>query len=33
MEPQPAYREFDESLRDVAELWIEITEEFRKIIG
>jgi hypothetical protein len=31
MELQPAYREFDEMLREVAELWIEMTEEFRKI--
>jgi hypothetical protein len=31
MEPQPAYRDFDETLRDVAELWIEMVEEFRRI--
>jgi len=31
MEPQPLYREFDESLRDVAELWLAMAEEFRKI--
>jgi hypothetical protein len=31
MEPQPAYREFDDSLQDVAGLWIEMTEEFKKI--
>jgi len=31
MEPQPAYREFDDSLRDVAELWLAMAEEFKKI--
>jgi len=31
MEQQPAYREFDDSLRDVAGLWIEMVEEFEKI--
>jgi hypothetical protein len=31
MEPQPAYWEFDDSLREVAELWIEMADEFRKI--
>jgi hypothetical protein len=33
MEPQSAYREFDDSLQDVAELWLAMAEEFRKIIG
>ena len=31
MEPQPAYRDFDETLSNVAELWIEMVEEFRRI--
>jgi len=31
MEPQPAYREFDDSLQDVAGLWMEMVEEFEKI--
>jgi hypothetical protein len=31
MEPRDAYREFDDSLRDIAELWIEMVDEFRKI--
>ena len=31
MEPQPAYREFDDSLQDVAELWLEMVEEFENI--
>jgi rRNA-processing protein FCF1 len=30
IEPQSTYREFDDSLRDVAELWIGMVEEFRK---
>jgi len=33
MEPQPAYREFDDSLQDVAELWLAMAEEFKKITG
>jgi len=31
MEPQPAYREFDETLTEVAECWLEMVEEFRRI--
>jgi hypothetical protein len=31
MEPQPAYLDFDDSLREVIELWIEMADEFRKI--
>jgi hypothetical protein len=31
MEPQPSYRDFDETLRDVAELWIEMMEEYKRI--
>jgi hypothetical protein len=31
MEPLPAYREFDDSLQDVAGLWIEMITEFTKI--
>lgn len=31
MEPQPAYRMFDDSLQDAAELWMGMMEEFRKI--
>ena len=30
MEPQPAYREFDDTLREIAELWIEMVEGFKK---
>lgn len=32
MEPQVWYRDFEESFRDVAELWLEMSEQFRKII-
>jgi hypothetical protein len=32
MEPQVWYGDFDDSLRDVAELWLAMIEEFRKII-
>lgn len=31
IETQPAYRDFDEVLRDVAELWMKMVEEFGKI--
>ena len=31
METQPAYRDFDDSLQDIACLWIEMVEEFEKI--
>jgi hypothetical protein len=31
MEPQQWYGDFDDSLRDVAELWLAMSEEFRKI--
>jgi len=31
MEEMPGYREFDDALREVAELWINMTEQFAKI--
>jgi hypothetical protein len=31
MEPREAYREFDDSLRDIADLWIAMVEECRRI--
>jgi hypothetical protein len=31
MEPQPAYRDFDDSLQDVAELWMEMVDVFKII--
>jgi hypothetical protein len=31
MEKMPGYQEFDDSLREVAELWMEMMEEFAKI--
>ena len=30
MEPQPAYREFDDAFRDIAELWLCMIDSFRK---
>jgi hypothetical protein len=30
MEPQPAYWDFDDSLREVIELWIEMADEFKE---
>jgi hypothetical protein len=32
MEPQEWYRDFEESLREVAELWLKMVEEFEKLI-
>jgi hypothetical protein len=32
MEPQVWYSDFEESFRDVAELWLEMSEQFRKVI-
>ena len=31
MEKKPAYHEFDELLRDIAELWLEMVEEFMSV--
>jgi len=30
MEPQSEYREFDDSLQDVAELWLAMADEFKE---
>jgi hypothetical protein len=32
MEARPEYRKFDDGLRDVAELWLEMMEEFRRVV-
>jgi hypothetical protein len=32
MEASPEYGEFDNDLRDVAELWLALMDEFRRVI-
>jgi hypothetical protein len=32
METRPEYGKFDDDLRDVAELWLEMLDEFRSVV-
>ena len=32
MEARPGYGKFDDGLRDVAELWLEMMDEFHRVI-